>query len=51
MFKLTWLIIYFHFLNRRIASMGEMSKDEKERMHLYTKILEYEQDTVLSYGF
>ena len=31
--------------------MGGMSKDEKERMHLYTKILEYEQDTVLSCGF
>ena len=26
--------------------MGGMSKDEKEWMYLYTKILEYEQDTV-----
>lgn len=32
--------------DRRVASMGIMSKDEKERMYLYTKILEYEQDTV-----
>ena len=27
--------------------MGGMSKDEKERMHLYTRILEYEQDAVI----
>ncbi len=26
--------------------MGGMSNDEKQRMHLYTKILEYEQDMV-----